>query len=282
MANNTNQFAKFVSTSSISSSQDPSINLASNCIRDYFGPTVQLVADGLMARGDESTLAQLIDFIETKTRSTLQRRSDERKEILRLTNLRLSSLSTNTPTCPSHASIRASLLGLVQHSVATVKKKTVPITSNTKNGSKKRSLSSSTKTIYTYSIDINRARLFPRYPRFVDFIKKALSETAAVIVEELLVQGRAQTVDAIISTVEQLQQQHRVNKDDATTTITRKRRRLLKIQKMMNNPLQSLPRLWEVIARIETSTFNRYWKVYLDWYGAVSLNGYQKLLMLHL
>jgi hypothetical protein len=57
--------------------------------------------------------------------------------------------------------------------------------------------------------------LFPRHPRFVDFIKKALSETAAAIVEELLVQGRAQTVDVIVSTADQLQQQHRSNADDA-------------------------------------------------------------------
>ena len=106
---------------------------------------------------------------------------------------------------PSHASVRASLLALIQHSVVTVKKRAIPHRKNINR----------TKTIHLYEIDIHRARLFPRYPRLVSFIKKLQDETAATLVEEILVQGRLRTVQAIVLTVEQIQQQQQ--QDDEST-----------------------------------------------------------------
>jgi DNA-directed RNA polymerase III subunit RPC3 len=181
-----NPFAGFVHTSTLASlPHDPPISLASNCIRDFFGATVQLVADALNARGGASTLGQLIATIASKSRSKF--RTDERKEIIKVSQLQ----STSSVGGPSTPSIRAALLVLIQHSTVLVKKSKV-------------TTSAKTKTIYTYEFLIDRARLLPRYPRYVEYTKKALDETAAALIEELLVQGRMRTVDAIVATVEQL------------------------------------------------------------------------------
>jgi hypothetical protein len=200
MANNSNQFSPFEYVSPLSTiPHDPPVTLASNCIRDYFGPIVQWVADCLIARGGESTLAQILSTIESKEHP--KRRTDERKEILRLANLRPSN--TTAKGCPSVAAVRASLLVLVQHSLVVVKKTTKEFKSNNLISSKS---PPKRRTIYTYRMDPDSGRILHRYPRLVEFIKKALDETAATLVEELLLQGRMQTVDAIVATVEQLQQ----------------------------------------------------------------------------
>jgi hypothetical protein len=183
-----NPFARFVHTSTLASlPHDPPLSLASNCVRDFFGPTVQLVADALQARGGASTLGQLIATIASKSRSKF--RTDERKEIIKVSQLQ----STSSAGGPSTPSIRAALLVLIQHSIVLVKKSKV-------------TTSAKTKTIYTYEFIIDLARLLPRYPRYVEYTKKALDETAAALIEELLVQGRMRTVDAIVATVEQLHQ----------------------------------------------------------------------------
>mmetsp|Transcript_44439 Transcript_44439/g.49588 ORF Transcript_44439/g.49588 Transcript_44439/m.49588 type:complete len:629 (+) Transcript_44439:68-1954(+) len=208
---NTNQFSRFSSTSPLSSiPHEPSITLASNCIRDFFGPTVQLVADALISRSGGSTLIQILATIETKAYISKQR-SSERDEIMRLGKLRASTMNSKSSNGdrPSHASVRASLLTMIQHSIVNVKMKTTTMIS-TKRGVH---TSKKTKTVYTYEIDTDRARLFPRYPRLVEFIKKALDETAATLVEMLLVQGRARTVQVIVLTVEQLQQQQQMNEN---------------------------------------------------------------------
>lgn len=201
--NNSNQFSRFSSTSPLSSiPHDPAVTLASNCIRDFFGPTVQLVADALISRSGGATLAEIISIIETKAYGSAQR-SDERRKIMRLGKMRSSTLNSNSNNSngdsPSHASVRASLLALIQHSVVKVTKRTRSTTSSNRKHSR-------TKTIHLYEIDIDRARLFPRYPRLISFIKKLQGETAATLVEEILVHGRARTVQAIVLTVEQIQQ----------------------------------------------------------------------------
>ena len=168
---------------------------------------MQLVADALMSRmSGGCTLAQILDIIETKAYASAQR-SDERRKIMRLDKMRSSTINSKSSNGdrPSHASVRASLLALIQHSVVTVKKRTV---------THHRKQSTRTKIIHLYEIDINRARLFPRYPRLVSFIKKLQDETAATLVEEILVQGRLRTVQAIVLTVEQIQQQQQ---DDEST-----------------------------------------------------------------
>lgn len=214
---NINQFARFASTSPLSSiPHDPAITLASNCIRDFFGPTVQLVADALISRSGGSTLADILATIKTKAYIGAHR-SDERQKIMRLGKMRSSTINSKSSNgdCPSNASVRASLLTLIQHSVVKVKKRTRTTTSNRKNiynGAGR------TKTIHIYEIDTKRARLFPRYPRLVAFIRKLQDETAATLVEEVLVQGRVRTVQAIVLTVEQIQQHQDDDKGDLSST----------------------------------------------------------------
>lgn len=202
----TNPFARFVNTSPLSSiSHDPPVSLGSNAILDFFGPMVQLVADGLQARGGSSTMAQILNMIHTKshkksmigntaTSSKVHSRTKERQEIIRVSHLKTAS-SRDGPSTPA---VRAALLVLIQHSIVTVTKSIVDVASGT-SGKRRR-------TVYRYQLDPDRARIIPRYPRFVEYTKKALDETAATLVEELLVQGRMTTVDAIVSTVERLQQ----------------------------------------------------------------------------
>mmetsp|Transcript_15815 Transcript_15815/g.36620 ORF Transcript_15815/g.36620 Transcript_15815/m.36620 type:complete len:618 (-) Transcript_15815:61-1914(-) len=232
---NVNQFARFASTSPLSSiPHDPVVTLASNCIRDFFGPTVQLVADALISRSGGSTLADITAIIKTKAYVSAQR-SDERRKIMRLGDMRSSAINSksNNGDRPSHASVRASLLALIQHSVVKVKKRTRTITSNKKN----RHGASRKKTTHLYEIDTDRARLFPRYPRLVAFIKKLQDETAATLVEEILVQGRARTVQAIVSTVEQIQQQQEDDKGEPSST-TRSDHRYTSRQAVMESFLR--------------------------------------------
>mmetsp|Transcript_25857 Transcript_25857/g.56690 ORF Transcript_25857/g.56690 Transcript_25857/m.56690 type:complete len:615 (+) Transcript_25857:119-1963(+) len=208
-----NQFARFASTSPLSSiPHEPSVTLASNCIRDFFGPTVQLVADALMSRSGGSTLPQIISIIETKAYITAGR-SNERQEIMRLAKMRSSTINSmnSNGDPPPPASVRAALLALIQHSVVKVQKRIRTVTSTKKK--KKKSVTKTTKT-YLYEIDIDRARIFPRYPQFVEYIKKQQDETAATLIEEILVQGRVRTVQAIALTVEQIQKQE----DDSSSS----------------------------------------------------------------
>lgn len=197
-----NQFATFSHTSPLASiTHDPSISLASNVIRDAFGPMVQLVSDALQARGGSSTLPQLLHVIHTKSDQkampgSSKSRTKERKEILRVSQLQTAS-SRDGPSTPA---VRAALLVLVQHSMVIVSKSTIP--------TGKRN-----KTVFAYQFDCDRARMIPRYPRFVEYTKKALDETAATLVEELLQRGKMRTVDAVVSTVERLQRLQEVKSE---------------------------------------------------------------------
>lgn len=186
MANN--QFASFNPTTELASiSHDPLVTLSSNCIRDYFGSTVQLVADCLQARGGASTLAQITNTIKTKLEE--RGRTKERVEMIKVTRLRTKTSFGR----PSANSIGAALLVLIQHSIVTYTKTTTVIREKK-------------KVIYRYEFDPDRARLLPRYPRYVEYTKKSMGETGGALVEELLLQGRMRTVDAVEQTVEQLKQ----------------------------------------------------------------------------
>jgi hypothetical protein len=194
----TNQFSRFEHRSPLSSlPHSPPITLASNCIRDFFGPAVQLVADCLQSRGGVSTLTQIVSTINAK--SNLKIRTEERKKLFRATKLRADVAGTaNVPT------IRAALLALIQHSIVIVRKSAI-------------TTGKSKKIKYTYQFDPLRARLLTRYPRFVEYTKKALDETAGALIEELLVNGRMRTADAIVSTVEQLNQMEEGPRSDRYT-----------------------------------------------------------------
>ena len=188
----TNQFSRFEWKSPLSSiPHDPPITLASNCIRDFFGPSVQIVADCLQSRGGASTLAQIISTINSK--SNLQQPTEERKKLFKASKLQhsadVSALGANVPT------VRAALLAMIQHSIVLARKPT------STSGKKKK-----TVTKYTYEFDGKRARILPRYPRFVEYTKKAVDATAAALIEELLIYGKMRTVDAVVATVDQLNQ----------------------------------------------------------------------------
>jgi len=157
-------------------------------------------------------LPQIISIIETKAYITAGR-SNERQEIMRLAKMRSSTINSmnSNGDPPPPASVRAALLALIQHSVVKVQKRIRTVTSTKKK--KKKSVTKTTKT-YLYEIDIDRARIFPRYPQFVEYIKKQQDETAATLIEEILVQGRVRTVQAIALTVEQIQKQE----DDSSSS----------------------------------------------------------------
>jgi DNA-directed RNA polymerase III subunit RPC3 len=177
----TNPFG-FVYTSPLSSlPHDPVVTLASNCIRDYFGPTVQTVADCLQTRGGSSSLAQLITAIRGQCRRVW---NEERERLV------VGKYQLHRARGPASAGyvveaepIRDALSILLQHGLVHV------------------DVMGST---YLYHFDVHRARLLIRYPRFVEYAKKALDETAATLVEELLIHGRMTTVDAVVAAVNHL------------------------------------------------------------------------------
>ena len=144
------------------------------------------MADCLQARGDWSTLNQVLSSISSRAQTKF--RTDERREIIAVSNLE----SMSSTGGPSPSAIRAAMLVLIQHSLVKIKKSTIRV-------------SSKPKTVYYYQFLPDRARILPRYPRFLEYTRKVLDETAAAVVEELLVQGRLRTVELIVYTVEHLQ-----------------------------------------------------------------------------
>lgn len=183
-----NPFGGFVHTSPLSSlPHDATLTLASNCIRDYFGPTVQTVADCLESRGSASTLSQLVSAIRGQCSREW---NDERERIVaRVADGRFKLHRARGPATSGYVvevePIREALLILLQHSLVHVDRR---------------------QQRPTYRFVVDRARLLPRYPRYVEYAKKALDETAAALVEELLIHGRMMTVDAVVATVNRLQE----------------------------------------------------------------------------
>mgnify|MGYP000691396891 CR=1 FL=1 len=184
-------FANFDPTSPLSTSpHDPMLSLASNCIRDAYGPTVQMVADGLIFRGGGEPCSWN-DLVRTLREKTRQKHYSQ--ERIRLLGPKVAHRLQNQSL--QLGPLRAALLVLVQHSIVKVVTTTRPV-----NGKQHKN-----KVTCLYQLDRRRARLLPRYPRFVEYAKRALDSVAAALVEELLVQGRLRTVDAVQKTLEQLQ-----------------------------------------------------------------------------
>lgn len=196
---------------------DPPLDLASDCIRDYFGPSCQTVADCLRSRGP-STLPQLVSRIRSQCRRVV---NEERERLVE----RLPAAATmggnasasaepvtaaaackpriNKAAGPETAGyivdaapVRAALIVLLQHSLITVAPP--PATSKYHGG----------VTHYVYSFLPERARLLPRYPRYVEHARKALTngssadqkamgDHAASVVEEVLLNGRMRTEDLV-------------------------------------------------------------------------------------
>ena len=163
---------------------DPPLDLASDCIRDYFGPSCQTVADCLRSRGP-STLPQLVSRIRSQCRRVV---NEERARLVeRLPAAATMGGSASASAEPATAAaackprinkaagpetagyivdaapVRAALIVLLQHSLITVAPS--PATSKHHGG----------VTHYVYSFLPERARLLPRYPRYVEHARKAFT-----------------------------------------------------------------------------------------------------------
>jgi hypothetical protein len=180
----TDKFGGFVSTSPLSSlSHDPPLTLASNCIRDFFGPIVQTIFDALQKVGGSATLPALMSAVRRECKR-IWNEERERLVVRGKFKLQRSKGPALNGYVTEASSIRAALLVLLQHDVVTVDKQD--------------------NHRHVYTVQPHNARLFTRYPRIVEYVKKVMDETAAAIVETLLLEGKLTTVDAIMKTVNNL------------------------------------------------------------------------------
>lgn len=169
---------------------DPIKDLASNTIRDFFGPTCQTVSDCILTRGP-STLAQLISQIRQHCKR------DINSERIRLADgleplyegrsrvkLNLARGSEEKGFVVSASAIRAALIVLQQHSVV---KATVLQRSHLDGLSEDNDIKN---VKFRYSIDHERAIFILRFPRYVEYSRKLFGDEGACIVEELCTNGR--------------------------------------------------------------------------------------------
>lgn len=169
---------------------DPIKDLASNTIRDFFGPTCQTVSDCIMTRGP-STLAQLISQIRQHCKR------DVNSERIRLADgleplyegrsrvkLNLARGSEEKGFVVSASAIRAALIVLQQHSLV---KATVLQRSHLDGLSEDNDIKN---VKFRYSIDHERAIFILRFPRYVEYSRKLFGDEGACVVEELCTNGR--------------------------------------------------------------------------------------------
>ncbi|KAL7531045.1 hypothetical protein ACHAXR_007686 [Thalassiosira sp. AJA248-18] len=227
----TNAFGGFLHTSPLSNltsstslPPDPHAALASNSVRDYFGPVVQTVADALHARGP-STLHDLVSNIK---HHCLRDWNLERERLV--DNLNRAVVAGNTTTSTGEllhyrgskvnmnkargsesagfvtdaSHVRASLIVLLHHSLIKVSGGNNKHSANNKDhldGSERKQTPDPTsrQTHYTYTFLQDRARLLPRFPRYVQHASAIVDENAALVVESLLINGRMRGEDVIFS-----------------------------------------------------------------------------------
>lgn len=178
-----NTFGGFVHTSPLSSlPHDPPLTLASNCVRDFFGPIVQTVFDALVKGGGSMTLASLT----LSVRHECKRDWNEERERLVVRGkykLQRAKGPSSAGYVVEASSIRGAVLVLLQHDILSIERK---------------------GEFYVYKADVHKARLITRYPRIVEYVKKVMDETAAAIIETLLLEGKLETVDVVWKTVNSL------------------------------------------------------------------------------
>lgn len=168
------------------------------------------MSDALQSRGP-STLQDLVSFIRNQCVRDL---NEERNRLIEQINVcsgkanggRVSinkargSEAAGFVTDSSH--IRASLIVLLHHGLVHVSG------GGSKNASNKELVDSEgqkpqkpdptlSSTHYTYSFLVDRARLLPRFPRYIQHAKSMIDENAAHLVEALLFNGRMTAEDAI-------------------------------------------------------------------------------------
>lgn len=201
-----NTFGGFIHTSPLSSlPHDPHLTLASNCIRDVFGPVVQTVYDALQKCGGSASLVHLMRDVRSQCRRVW---NEERERLVLRGKYKLQRARgpASSGFVVEASSIRAGLLVLLQHDI---------VAASRAGGS------------VIYTVNPKRARLITRYPRFVEYAKKALDETAAALVETLVVNGKMGTVDAVISTVNNTQDAPKSDKYTQRQAIVETFRRLV-------------------------------------------------------
>mmetsp|Transcript_294 Transcript_294/g.485 ORF Transcript_294/g.485 Transcript_294/m.485 type:complete len:611 (+) Transcript_294:105-1937(+) len=192
-----NPFGGFTITSPLSSiSHSPLHDLQSNCIRDYFGPTCQTVADCLVSKGP-STCAELISHIRRQCKRDV---NSERLKLVqnleplaksrKLAHLNLARGSEENGFIVEGATVRAALIVLIQHSLV----KIIPPVKTAEVVGK--------NLKHRYAFECDRAIYIQRYPRFVEYAQKVYQETGAALIEELIVRGRMGTLEAIKESVE--------------------------------------------------------------------------------
>lgn len=198
-----NPFGGFNVTSPLASHPHNPVNdLASNCIRDYFGPTCQTVFDCLNSRG-KSTLQQLNTAIRT------QCKRDINPERLRLVDnlipfkgrngvkINMARGSEEKGYVVDSASIRAALIVLLQHSMIRAFPPPKAMASDDSGASDPAAGVDAKNMKFRYAVDVERALLLPRYPRYIEYAKKNYQEEGALIIEEILVYGRMLTEEII-------------------------------------------------------------------------------------
>ncbi|KAL7462540.1 hypothetical protein ACHAXS_002923 [Conticribra weissflogii] len=206
-------------TSSSSNPPEPAIALSSNCIRDYFGPVAQTVADCLNSRGP-STLHDLVSNIRQRCLKVV---NEERGRLVDRLNSSVGKKASNEildfycggkvqmnkargpenagyVTDASH--IRAALIVLLHHSLVSIsgggKQNVNPKDQDLDSNSQQMPDPTSSQTHYTYTLLNERARLLPRYPRYVEHAKEIFEkEDSANIVECLLINGRMRGEEVI-------------------------------------------------------------------------------------
>lgn len=212
-----NAFGGFTVTSPLTTQTDNApLTLASNSIRDYFGPTVQTVFDCLVSRGNTPppTLLQILQSI----RRTCQR--DINAERMRLVD-RLEPLSEGRKRVAvnlakkggeewgyitSAKAVKAALIVLLQHNIVRAipppnKKASAtgdepePDDSNEKGSSSSPRKKQHDKCCYV--VQIQNATYLHRYSRYVEYAKKVYRLEGSVIIEELLVKGRMGTEELV-------------------------------------------------------------------------------------
>ena len=200
-----------VTTPLASRPHNPINDLASNYIRDYFGSTCQTVFDCLHSRG-RSTLTQLVSAIRT------QCKRDINPERLRLVDnlvplskgrgpvkINMARGSEEHGFIVDASSIRAALIVLLQQSMI---KALPPPKEQTEDDNTHlhvhftESTSHSKNVKFRYAVDMERALLLPRYPRYIEYAKKNYQEEGAAIIEELLVHGRMLTEEVVVDSTE--------------------------------------------------------------------------------
>lgn len=163
--------------------------MRSNCIRDYFGPTCQTVADCLVSRGI-STVSELLVYIRyqckrdvNSERLKLVHGLDPLRKGRKAANLNLARGSEDKGFVVDASAVKAALIVLIQHSLVKVIAPSKP--------------SNGGFVKYKYMLDAEQSLYLQRYPRFVEYAKKIFQETGAAIVEELLANGRMTGSEAV-------------------------------------------------------------------------------------